>query len=101
MIKHIIFWRFRPEIRNGDAQQRRQMIQQMNQSAKNMVGKIDGLICAEVAENTAPNGCDFVYYAEFSSKQALEAYQMHPLHKQHQQMSADWLESREVCDYEI
>lgn len=37
----------------------------MSDSAKNLVGKIPGLIKAEIGENFADSDCDFVFYAEF------------------------------------
>ena len=37
----------------------------MSDSVKNLVGKIPGLIKAEIGENFADSDCDFVFYAEF------------------------------------
>ena len=76
------------------------MIEKMHASAQNMVGKIDGLITAGVYPNLAGGSCDFIFYSEFATKQALDAYQTHPLHQAHKEMSKGWLATRIVGDFE-
>lgn len=63
---------------NGD-----EVIAILNQSVSNMVGKIDGLLSAEIGWNVADSDYDFVYCADLRDEQALVAYQAHPLHQAH------------------
>lgn len=60
----------------------------MSDSAKNLVGKIPGLIKAEIGENFADSDCDFVFYAEFERMENIPAFQVHPLHVAHKERSA-------------
>lgn len=71
----------------------------MADSVRNMQGKIDGLLQAEIGENTLGNEWDFVFYTVFSSQAALDAYQEHPLHVAHKQMAAPYLQARIAADY--
>ena len=59
----------------------------MSDSAKNLVGKIPGLIKAEIGENFADSDCDFVFYAEFERMENIPAFQVHPLHVAHKERS--------------
>ena len=78
MIRHILFWKFNEQTRAG--QNTGELIRRMDRSARNMVGKIDGLLRAEVGENTAGGPWDFIFYSELTDQAALDAYQNPPPH---------------------
>lgn len=96
MIRHILFWKFNEQTRTR--QDTGELIRRMDRSARNMVGKIDGLLRAEVGENTAGGRWDFIFYSELTDQAALDAYQNHPLHQAHKQMCAPWLAERLAGD---
>jgi hypothetical protein len=97
MIRHIILWKFSDQVKrdgNGD-----EVIELLRQSAAGMIGKIDGLLSAEIGRNVAGGEYDFVYCAELRDRQALDAYQNHPLHVAHKKLSKPYVSSRLVVDY--
>ena len=97
MIRHIIFWTFSDKVSEENAGD---VLARLRQSVSNMVGKIDGLLAADIGRNLADGGCDFVYCADFQNKQALAAYQQHPLHLAHKRLCAPYVSARQTADYE-
>lgn len=71
----------------------------MSDSVKNLVGKIPGLIKAEIGENFADSDCDFVFYAEFERMENIPAFQVHPLHVANKERSAPYVKTRFVADF--
>ena len=63
-----------------------------------LVGRIDGLLRAEVGINVNPNGMDLCLLSEFTDEPALDAYQNHPLHQQVRDYIRKVTDSRVVCD---
>lgn len=96
MVRHILFWRFSDAV---TAENRAAVLEQMSASVRNMVGKIDGLLSCEIGENQIGADCDFVFYATFTSFDALHAFQNHPLHLAHKQMAAPFVQGRLAADY--
>lgn len=94
MIKHIVFWNLNEEGKAEHAQGIRQRLE-------GLVGQIDGLLSAEVRENFNPKGFDLCLYSEFSSKEALDAYQVHPLHLEIKKYVHSAIYERVVVDYEV
>ncbi len=85
MVRHIIFWTFSDNVNDSNR--------------KEVVGKIPGLIKAEIGENFADSDCDFVFYAEFERMENIPAFQVHPLHVAHKERSAPYVKTRFVADY--
>lgn len=96
MVRHIIFWTFSDNVNDSN---RKEVLKMMSDSAKNLVGKIPGLIKAEIGENFADSDCDFVFYAEFERMENIPAFQVHPLHVAHKERSAPYVKTRFVADF--
>ena len=56
MVKHIVFWNVR------DDEKKEENMTEMKKRLTSLVGKIDGLISAEVGFNYNPNGYDLALY---------------------------------------
>lgn len=97
MIRHIILWKFDPEVVTSGKQD--EVLGMIRESAEGMVGKINGLISADVSPNFADTPYDFVYCADFVSADALNAYQTNPLHEAHKKLCAPYVTGRLVADY--
>ena len=96
MVRHIIFWTFSDNVNDSN---RKEVLKMMSDSAKNLVGKIPGLIKAEIGENFADRDCDFGFYAEFEHMENIPAFQVHPLHVAHKERSAPYVKTRFVADF--
>lgn len=97
MVRHIILWKFNPEVIASEKQD--QVLGIIRKSAEGMVGKISGLLSADVSLNFADTPYDFVYCADFISRDALNAYQTNPLHEAHKKLCAPYVTDRLVADY--
>ena len=78
MIRHIVMWKFRRDMEETP----QQIANEMKQRLESLVGKIDGLVNAEVGVNIkdTASSYDAVLTADFVSMEAMEAYKVHPLH---------------------
>lgn len=78
MIRHIVCWKLVDENKAEHAQKIQSMLE-------HLVGKVPGLLRLEVGINLpeAPSdNWDVVLNSDFESMEALDAYQVHPLHKE-------------------
>jgi hypothetical protein len=78
MIRHIVCWKLVEENKTEHAQKIQSMLQ-------NLVGQVPGLLRLEVGINLkeAPDdNWDVVLNSDFESMAALDAYQVHSLHKE-------------------
>lgn len=100
MIKHIVFWKLREEALGNDKATNAQLIKEKLEALN---GRIEGLLKLEI-------GIDFVHgsmsgdvalYSEFATKEDLDFYQEHPLHKAVQSFVIEVRSDRMVVDYEI
>lgn len=96
MVKHILFWQFSEAV---NAQNRREVLERLSGSVQNLQGKIEGLLSCEIGENVTGNDCDFVFYATFTSMEALRYFQNHPLHIAHKELASPYVKNRLVADY--
>ncbi|MBR2867343.1 MAG: Dabb family protein [Alistipes sp.] len=78
MIRHIVMWKFRRDLEETPEQ----IALEMKSRLEALVGKIDGLLRAEVGVNIkeTASSYDAVLTADFPSFEAMEAYKVHPLH---------------------
>ena len=78
MIRHIVMWKFRRDMEETP----QQIALEMKERLESLVGKIDGLIKAEVGVNIKETASSFdaVLTSDFTSWEAMEAYKVHPLH---------------------
>lgn len=95
MIKHIVFWK----VRDDDKKQAN--MEHMREILTALVGKVDGLLSAEVGFNFNPIGYDIALYSVLESKEALDAYQIHPDHLKVKEFVHSVVTDRVVADYEI
>ena len=93
MVKHIVLYMFKEDVNKEEA------IKIIDDALTPLVGKIPGLMHLEV--KLAFNGMDYALYSEFESRQALEAYAVHPLHLEAKEKFFHFLSSRVAADYEL
>jgi len=93
MVKHIVLYTFKEGVNKEEA------ITVIRESLYPLVGKIEGLQHLEV--KLAFNGMDYALYSEFSSREALEAYAVHPLHEAAKGNFKHFIATRVAADYEV
>ena len=93
MIKHIVMYTFKEGVQKEEA------IRIIDGALSPLVGKIPGLQHLEV--RLAFNGMDYALYSEFESRQALEAYAVHPLHQEAKKQFRHFIDKRVAADYEV
>ena len=100
MIKHIVFWRLNETAYRNDKKDNAQILKEKLLA---MQGKVDGLLKVEVGFDFASekDSCDVVLYSEFTSKEALHQYQIHPDHEEIKKWISEVRYERRVVNYEI
>lgn len=99
MIRHIVMWKFRCDLDETPAE----IAMEMKRRLESLVGKIDGLLRAEVGVNIkeTASSYDAVLTADFPSFEAMEAYKVNPLHVE----VSDYCKSRRLervdVDYNV
>lgn len=97
MIKHIVMWRLDEQAgdKADNALKLKRLLEGLN-------GRIPGLLRLEVGIDFSLEGesSDVVLYAEFESRQALDAYQQHPAHAEVVPFVKSVRAERRVVDYE-
>lgn len=97
MIKHIVMWRLDETAgdKTGNALKVKQLLEGLN-------GRIPGLLKLEIGIDFSKEGesSDVVLYSEFESRQALDAYQVHPAHAEVAPFVKSVRAERRVADYE-
>ncbi|HIS75188.1 MAG TPA: Dabb family protein [Candidatus Merdivicinus excrementipullorum] len=94
MVRHIVMWKLKDQTEDGSKAENAAAIKA---GLEGLVGKIDGLLKAEVMVGV-PGGMDLCLYSELSSMEALEGYKVHPLHKAVQALVHRSMEERVACD---
>ncbi|MGI5894405.1 MAG: Dabb family protein [Candidatus Merdivicinus sp.] len=97
MIRHIVMWKLKDKTEDGTKAENAAAIKE---GLEKLVGKIDGLLKAEVMVGV-PGGMDLCLYSELTTMEALEAYKVHPLHKEVQALVHRSMLERVACDGEI
>jgi len=100
MIKHIVLWKLH-EYAGGKTGSENGL--EVKRLIEGMTGKIPGVIKLEVGLNfnSGPDDADIVLYSEFDDKQALELYQVHPVHEAIKEFIKSVRSERHVIDYEV
>ena len=93
MVKHIVLYNFKPDVEKTAA------VKLIASVLEPLVGKIPGLLHIEI--RAAFNGMDYALYSEFESRDALEAYAVHPLHLEAKDHFFHLLDSRVAADYDV
>ena len=92
MVKHIVLYTLKEGVEKKEA------VELIESVLVPLVGKIPGLRHMEV--KLAFNGMDYALYSEFESREALEAYAVHPLHLKAKEHFHHLLATRVAADYE-
>lgn len=93
MVKHIVLYTFKEGV------DKEQAIKVIEGALSPLVGKITGLQHLEV--RLAFQGMDYALYSEFESREALEAYAVHPLHLEAKEVFHHYIATRVAADYEV
>lgn len=99
MIKHIVFWKFKPEAEGHTADENKALVQQ---ALLGLIGKVPSLIHLEtgVDFNRSDAAWDLALYTTFEDKEGLDAYQNHPEHLKVVALVRSVVSARAVADYE-
>lgn len=92
MVKHIVMYTLK------ETEDKAQAVKFIASTLEPLVGKIPGLLYLEVRQSY--QGMDYALYSEFESREALDAYAVHPLHLQAKEQFHHMLASRVSADYE-
>ncbi len=93
MVKHIVMYTFKEGVNKEEA------IKVIDGALTPLVGQIPGLLHLEV--KLAFNGMDYALYSEFTSKEALESYAVHPLHLAAKEQFHHFIGTRVAADYAL
>ena len=93
MVKHIVLFTVKED------QDKEQVAKIAASVLEPLVGKIDGLTHVEVRRTYA--GADIALYCELESREAMDAYAVHPLHEEAKGHFFHLLSDRVAADYEV
>ena len=95
MIRHIVLFRIKDEYKSE--------IPQLVKNFYGMKGKIEGLVNLEAGADFlhTDRSYDVALVTEFVSREALDAYQTHPVHLPVKKRMGEVRVSSVACDYEI
>ena len=92
MVKHIVLYTIK------EAFDKDETVKLVASVLEPLVGKIPGLLKMEIRR--AFKGMDYALYSEFESREALEAYAVHPLHQEAKTHFFHMLDSRVAAVYD-
>jgi len=100
MVKHIVMWRLHDEV---DGVSKGEAAIRIKAELEALNGKIPGLRYIEVGIDfdRGEQAADIVLYSELESREALAAYQAHPLHQAVVPLVKKHARERVVVDYDI
>lgn len=100
MIKHIVFWRLNDSAYGNEKQINAKILKDKLLA---MQSKVDGLLKVEVGFDFSKekDSCDVALYSEFTTREALHQYQIHPDHEEIKKWLSKVRYERRVVDYEI
>ena len=93
MVKHIVVYKLKEGVDKEEA------VKIIASVLEPLVGKIPGLTHMEIRR--CFNGSDYALYSEFESREALEAYAVHPLHLEAKTHFHHFIGTRTAADYEV
>ncbi|MTI31507.1 Dabb family protein [Xanthovirga aplysinae] len=100
MVKHIVFWKLKEEAHGF---KKPELALEIKKRLQALNGKIEGLLHLEVGLDFSKTESSFevVLYSEFTDKNALDAYQIHPLHKEVAGFIGGATSARHLVDYKV
>ena len=96
MVKHIVFWRLQEQAEGHTKAENAQIIKE---GLEGLVGRIPGLLSAEVGFALADEGYDLCLVCAFEDEAALAVYQDHPEHDKVRQYVRKTTQARACVDY--
>ena len=95
MIRHIVMFKIKDEFRDE--------IPQLVKNFYGMKGKIEGMVSLEAGADFlhSDRSYDVALITEFVSREALDAYQSHPVHLPVKKRMGEVRISSVACDYDI
>ena len=100
MLKHIVMWKLREYAQGTDKAANAQRMKEMLEACADIVPGIEKFEVA-LAQPGLEATYDIVLYSEFTSREALDAYQEHPDHVALKPFISAIREARQCMDYEI
>jgi hypothetical protein len=100
VIKHIVLWK----LKDGSlGATKSENIERVKREVAALMGVVPGLRAIEAGGNfdSSDGAWDVALYSEFDSREALEAYQVHPRHEALKDFLAEVREDRAFVDYEV
>ena len=99
MIKHIVMWQLKDE---AEGNPRSANAELMKDKLEDLQGRIPGLLTIEAGLDFSrtDSSADVVLYSTFESREALNAYQVHPEHEAVKDFIGAVTAARWVVDYE-
>lgn len=94
MVKHIVIYTLK------DGVDKAQAVDVIRSVLEPLVGVIPGLTRLEI-RGTYQGGMDYALYSEFTSREALAAYAVHPAHLEAKSHFWHYLDQRVCADYEV
>lgn len=98
MIKHLVFWKFKPEANGRSARENAVLLREQLLALKQSIPQILEIDCG-VDFNASPAAFDFGLHTAFASKEDLEIYQRHPEHLKIKELVGQITADRAVVDY--
>ena len=101
MIRHLVMWQLAESAEGKSKQENAQIVKE---SLESLAGKIDCLLSIEVGVNhpeTPASNYDVVLNCTLASVEALNAYQVHPLHVAAATYIKKVVTARVCVDYQI
>ncbi len=77
MVRHIVLWNLKDEALGHTKEEN---IALLKEKFAAIDGKIDGMLSIEVTANFVPGGVDACLLCTFVNREALDSYQVNPLH---------------------
>jgi quinol monooxygenase YgiN len=97
MIKHIVMWKLK-----GEGPERQDNIQTVKAALETCRDIVPGMLKFEIGIDARIHHTpwDLCIYSEFSGREAMAAYQQHPVHQATMPVIGPLIEARGVVDYE-
>ncbi|MCP1101789.1 hypothetical protein M2454_001321 [Aequitasia blattaphilus] len=99
MVKHVVMWSFKPEVKEEDKAMRKE---EMKKNLEGLVGVVPGLIDAHYVETPLPSSThDMGLVTTHESPEAIKAYAKNPDHvKVAETYVRPFVHNRSCLDYE-
>lgn len=100
MVKHIVFWKLKESAEGRDKAANARLIRERLEA---LGGRIPGLLKIEVGFDFlhGDTSSDVALYSELESREALDAYQVHPEHQAVIPLIRALTSERRSVDYEV